>query len=172
MGQNVCCMKQTDIHDEPKRVIPCNYSNCNSTPASSTSKMIARQQQKRLASSPTTTNLGATEPWTLERCLMNSPDVNISQCTNNFGCDDLLKFDKRYQKIDLSSPDLHTDFFTPRLSFSSDKLGLLRKIDEEDDEGFCGGSIGGKVNKRVSFKLPQEADIIIFYSPREKFQEY
>lgn len=103
---------------------------------------------------------------------MNSPEVNISESTNNFGGGDRPKVVKRYQKMDFSSPDLHTDFFTPRLSFSSDKLGLLRKINEEDDEGSCVGSIGGKVKKRVSFKLPEEADIIIFYSPREKFEEY
>ncbi|KAK1378302.1 hypothetical protein POM88_025046 [Heracleum sosnowskyi] len=169
MGQNVCCMKQSDIPDEPKRVIQPFNSNC-STPVSPTSRMIPRKEQTRLAS-PTARKLGATETWTLERCLMNSPEVNISECTNNFGGDNGLKVVKRYQKIDLSSPDLRTDFFTPRLSFSSDKLGLLRKIDEED-EGFCGGSLGGKVKKRVSFKLPEEADIIIFYSPREKFEEY
>lgn len=169
MGQNVCCMKQPDIHDEPKRVIPCG-SNC-STPVSSTSKHIANQEQTRLVS-PATRKIGATEPWTLERCLMNSPEVNSSECTDNFGGNDRPKVVKRYHKIEFSSPDLHTDFFTPRLSFSSDKLGLLPKVDEAKDEGSCVGCMVGKVKKRVSFKLPVEADIIIFYSPREKFEEY
>lgn len=103
---------------------------------------------------------------------MDSPEVNISPCTNNIGGDNRLKFVKRYKKIDMTSPDLNTDFFTPSLSFSSNKLGLLQNIDEGEDVGSCGGSRGRKVNKKVSFKLPEEADIIIFYSPREKFEEY
>ncbi|KAK1381908.1 hypothetical protein POM88_019643 [Heracleum sosnowskyi] len=169
MGQYFCCMKQPSSQDESKRVNPYD-SNC-STPVFPISKMKIKQEQIHLTS-PAARKVAVTEPLTLEQCLMDSPNLNISRCTNKFGGNDQPNVVEKYQKINLSSPDLRNDFFTPRLSFSSDKFGLLRKIDEDDDEGSCGNLVGGKVKKRVSFKLPEEADIIVFYSPKEMFEEY
>lgn len=171
MGQFLCCMKQTTLQDESKKVNPCDSNN--STPVFPISKMKIKQDQKHFTSpdqkyfnSPVAKKLAGTEPLTLEQCLLESPELNISQRPNKFGGKDQPNLVEKYQKINMFSPDMQTDFFTPRLSFSSDKLGLLQKIDEEDDEGS-----GGKVKKRVSFKLPDEADIIIFYSPEESFDK-
>lgn len=153
--------------NEPKEATPSD-SNF-STPASSISSMKTDKEKMHLIRPATKSTLG-------ECLMMASPQVNIGGAPSPSG-DQLQVTQMLYQKFQPSSPDVQTDFFTPRISFSSDKLGLLGKIDEEDDEGSCGGSISprthsGKMKKRVSFKLPEAADIIIFYSPKETFEEY
>lgn len=168
MGQNLCCMRQPSPDDHPKEASA--FDSNFSTPVSSISNrhLIFPDEKK----------LGQREFSTFGECLMDSPKMNIPQCSANIhtsGGDQLQVDQKLYQKIHPASPDVHMDFFTPRISFSSDKLGVLGKVDEEDEEGLCGGSISsrsqsGKLKKRVRFKLPEAADIIIFYPPKETLE--
>ncbi|GFZ03298.1 hypothetical protein Acr_15g0019060 [Actinidia rufa] len=75
--------------------------------------------------------------------------------------------------INLSSPELHTEFFTPTNNFclpgDSEKLWKVNEegADEVEFSGSSASGIGqsGKLKKRVSFKMTEEADIIVFYSP-------
>lgn len=169
MGQNVCCMRQPpSSENEPKEASP--YDSNFSTPASSISSMKTDKEKMHLIRPATNSTLG--------ECLMmaSPPQVNIGGAPSPSG-DQRQVMQMLYQKFQPSSPDVQTDFLTPRISFSSDKLGLLGKIDEEEDEGSCGGSVSprtpsGKMKKRVSFKLPEAADIIIFYSPKETLEEF
>lgn len=74
---------------------------------------------------------------TLEEYLKNSPAVNPR-----------VQPRKRVYPS-LSSPD---QFHTPRMSFSSSKV--------DDEAQRC-----GKGKKKVTFRLPEEDDMILFYSP-------
>ena len=114
---------------------------------------------------------------TLEDYLEDSPEVvNIqSQCSTNAG-DQVQVVHKGYQKIPPTSPDVTAGFYTPRISFSSDKIGLLGRVEKSED-GSSGSSISGRsengrAKKRVSFKLPDESDIIVFYPAEETFEDF
>ncbi|KAI3680460.1 hypothetical protein L6452_35231 [Arctium lappa] len=82
----------------------------------------------------------------------------------------------------MSSPEVRNmEFYTPRISFSSENRSrTLEKVDEnedeEEDEGLRFTPIlkrngSQKLKKKVSFRFPQEADIFIFYSPKENFED-
>lgn len=63
-----------------------------------------------------------------------------------------------------------------RESFSKDRLLVLDHVaDKEDYSTVSSVSLlsrtqSGKLQKRVSFKLPEEADIILFYSPQDSLE--
>nr|GEW55990.1 hypothetical protein [Tanacetum cinerariifolium] len=81
----------------------------------------------------------------------------------------------------MSSPEIRSaEFYTPRISFSlENRCGNLEMVDErdenEDEDLRCTPSLeengSRKLKKVVSFRFPQEADIFIFYSPKEKFED-
>ncbi|KAK4439411.1 hypothetical protein Salat_0276000 [Sesamum alatum] len=91
---------------------------------------------------------------TLEDCLMSSPAL---------GSGEIQVFKPTGKRVYPSSPDMDSSsmFYTPRMSFSSSSSsGKLEKIDE-----LC---MRKQLKKKVRFK---EADIMIFYSPSETFDD-
>lgn len=159
MGQNLCCMKHTSFGNGHNKKAGTNGSN------SSTRRNLDRKNKQVHSSFENKVKLS-----TLEDYLVNSAEVNVpSQCSTEV-------VHKGYQKIHPASPDVSTSgFYTPRVSFSSDKIGLLGKFDEENEDGSSGSSIrseNGRVKKRVSFKLPDEADIIVYYPSEDAFEDY
>ncbi|CAA2992165.1 Hypothetical predicted protein [Olea europaea subsp. europaea] len=108
---------------------------------------------------------------TLRDWLVDSPSgLNGLECIVG----DEIQVLTQPNKVYLSSPDhVHTGSFTPRVSFSMGKQ-KLDKIDEskEEEEDLSMISQNGNLKKkRVRFTLPEEADIIIFHSPKEIFEE-
>ncbi|GJT85004.1 hypothetical protein Tco_1066721 [Tanacetum coccineum] len=81
----------------------------------------------------------------------------------------------------MSSPEVRSaEFYTPRISFSlENRCGNLEMVDErdenEDEDSIFTPTLkrngSQKLKKKVSFRFPQEADIFIFYSPKEKFED-
>ncbi|GLT72846.1 hypothetical protein SLA2020_447450 [Shorea laevis] len=89
---------------------------------------------------------------TLEECLSASPGYAYEQF-----------FDRIYPAF---SGEDHEDY-----SFSRDSMERLLKVEEIDRREMGVSSLSrsqsGKVKKSVRFRLPEEADIIRFYSPEE-----
>lgn len=109
---------------------------------------------------------------TLRDCLVDSSSgLNNPECIMGGEIQIMRQSNKQ---VYLSSPDhAHTGYFTPRVSFSMGKQ-KLDKIDEskEEEEDLSMISQNGNLKKkRVRFTLPEEADIIIFHSPKEIFEE-
>ncbi|PIN21340.1 hypothetical protein CDL12_05976 [Handroanthus impetiginosus] len=72
-----------------------------------------------------------------------------------------------YPSASSSSPDSDNNlFYTPKKSFSS--VGKLEKSDKlgESSKSKRGS---GKLTRKVTFKLPDEADVITFYSPKDLY---
>ncbi|CAL5410482.1 unnamed protein product [Camellia sinensis] len=202
MGAKLCCFKPTS----PKPHLPKgnSFSDQNVSPRLTSSKprLPKRDSYSEKNVSPILTSpkpclpkgdsfskknvspglVGKKDIATLGECILASPERNGNnknpQCITG---SDLNIIKQLSKKVYLSSPDLRTEFFAPKTSFSSPMDGLNSrkpwKIGEGENEfPASSGNRGqgdGKVKKtkKVSFKLPQEADIIIFYSPREIFDE-
>uniref|UniRef100_A0A5B7BRG3 Uncharacterized protein n=1 Tax=Davidia involucrata TaxID=16924 RepID=A0A5B7BRG3_DAVIN len=158
MGANFCCLRQSSSEQHPKTVGP-------SSPSSSESL----KKEERQFHTPENRFTVVGNLSTLEECLTASPGSN-SPCIN---ATEFHVFKQLPRRGHISSPRVQTKFFTPRNSFSSDRV--LEKIDEGDEEDMSVSSMSrtqsGRLKKRVSFKLPEEADIFIFYSPKETFEE-
>lgn len=164
MGQNLCCMKHTSSENDHTKKASITGLNL------STKRNLDRKNKQVHCSCENKVKFS-----TLEDCLVNSPAMNrYSQCSTDVGLHQLQIVHKGYQKIHPASPDINTGFYTPRISFSSDKIGLLGRIDEENEDGnsISGRSENERVKKRVSFKLPDEADIIVFYPSEDTFEDY
>lgn len=58
--------------------------------------------------------------------------------------------------------------FSPRISVSSGRLAAGDHVGGKLELEAMSRTPSGKLKKRVTFKLPEEADIIIFYSPSSK----
>lgn len=154
----------------------CMSSNCSYSDKQEKEIIISsidqNVTQKNFNKIKTITNEeGGRNSSTLEDCLLASP--NPAYMISN-GSGDFQVFKQLFQKLHPSSPEDHSaDFFTPRISFSAEKLGLLGKLNEEEEEELCGAisrTQSGKLKKRVSFRLPEEADIFIFSSSPEHTQ--
>ncbi|CAK9156852.1 unnamed protein product [Ilex paraguariensis] len=148
MGSNLCCLRHSGSDQKSKG---SSSGDQNGTPAS----------QKQL---------NPQENLTLEQCLMASPGLkrvypSSPDVQPGFSTPRISFSSDRTGKI-----DEHTEFFTPRISFSGERV---RKNNEDEDSSSSinGGSPIRKSKKKVSFKLPEVADIIIFYSPGESFEE-
>lgn len=166
MGQNLCCMKHTSQGNDHNKKASTTVSSL------STRRNLDRKNKQVHCSFE-----NKVKHSTLEDYLVDSPEVNVySQCSTEVGNHHQLQVvHKGYQKIYPASPDVTPGFYTPRVSFSSDKIGLLGKVDEENEDGSNGSSIrsqNGRVKKRVSFKLPDEADIIVYYPSEDTFEDY
>ncbi|KAK1403131.1 hypothetical protein POM88_002736 [Heracleum sosnowskyi] len=157
MGQNLCCMKRTspgDDHNKKARVTGLNVS---------TKINLDRKNKQVHCSFESKVKFS-----TLEDYLVDSPEMNrCSQCITDIGDHQLQIVHEGYQKIHPASPDVTTGFYTPRISFS-EKMSLLGRVTEENEEG----SISGRVKKRVSFRLPDETDIIVFYPSEDTFEDF
>nr|GLL23941.1 uncharacterized protein LOC109167239 [Ipomoea trifida] len=85
-------------------------------------------------------------------------------------------------RVSLSSPDHHAvagGFFSPRLSFSTAER--LVKIEESEEKKEVSPSrsammsrsrsSSGRFKKKVTFKLPENADVVVFCTPHESFED-
>lgn len=147
MGQKLCCFRPSTTENQPQNT-PRNPKETNSL------------SDDRFLEVETI--------MTLEDCLISSPALN-PQCNIRAGEIPVLK---QPNKVYPSSPDFsNTHFYTPRMSFSSGKLEKIDEFGEEDEEevSIISRSGQGTLKKKVTFKLPEEADMIIFYSPTETF---
>ncbi|KAA8520174.1 hypothetical protein F0562_014430 [Nyssa sinensis] len=166
MGAKFCCLRQSSSEPQPKQLAGSPDQDV-ADPSFSKPKCL----EKREFQSPdnSVTMVGS---LSLEECLLASPaGLNSPSCISTTG--ELPIFKHFSQKmVHSSSPKVHKNFFSPRNSFSSDRLG---KIDEENEEDSLISATStrrrGKLKKRVTFNLPEEADIIIFYSPKQTFEE-
>lgn len=160
MGSNLCCMKQQEQQKVPISI--------DQNPISI--KKIEEEKKKQLSPLDNKLETKSKEISSLKDCLLNSPRLNPPYVNGG----EVQVYTQKPKKVILSSPEVQTEFFTPRISFSAERLGYLGKIDEKDDEeDLCmmSKSRCEKLKKRVSFRLPEEGDIFIFYSPEETVEK-
>lgn len=152
MGSNLCCLSQKDseIH-QPKS-------------KNNTSTLLHQKKS-------------------LHQCFLDSPNyINNPKTTTkriyvSSPCHEVNNSNFYTPRISFSSPEamINKDLFgTPRISFSERvrKIEEINIIGEEiEDEGLMNRTQSEKLKKKVTFKLPQEDDIIIFCSPRKSFDE-
>ncbi|XP_019171779.1 PREDICTED: uncharacterized protein LOC109167239 [Ipomoea nil] len=85
-------------------------------------------------------------------------------------------------RVSLSSPDQHAGaagFFSPRLSFSTaERLGKIEETNEKKELSPSRSAMmsrsrssSGKFKKKVTFKLPENADVVVFCTPHESFED-
>ncbi|KAI5672923.1 hypothetical protein M9H77_13287 [Catharanthus roseus] len=101
---------------------------------------------------------------TLEDCLLASPSLNSPPRNHQI-------FKQLPRKICPSFPpeeEESQDFSTPRLSFSSSKR---HDIDVNLSSKSIRKSGSGKSGKKVRFRMPDEADIYLYYTPKTTFEE-
>ncbi|KAH8486026.1 hypothetical protein H0E87_027472 [Populus deltoides] len=105
---------------------------------------------------------------TLQDWLLTSPSLKAEQLRGGELC--VLKHG--------SSKRVHPSISTKaRVSFSTGRLLGLDQVDDKEHYVSASSVVSsisrtqsGKSQKRVSFKLPEEADIIIFYSPQNSLE--
>lgn len=136
-----------------------------------------KQPRKNIInSSARNNNYRKIECMTLEDCLLASPNLNAHP--RIMGGHEIQIFKHLPSKVYPSShsPDISQELFTPRRSFS-ERLGRIDESLEHDvDELSSKSSISrsggsGKVRKKVTFRLPKEADIFSYYTPKDVFEE-
>ncbi|KAL3519387.1 hypothetical protein ACH5RR_017536 [Cinchona calisaya] len=163
MGALLCCMSQPMTQEtRAEKFIP------------------GRDHDILLGSSSVQKNIyRKVECSTLEDCLLASPNLNAHPRIVGGEIQIFKHLPKRVYPSS-SSPDTNQEFFTPRRSFSgADRLG---RIDEDYEEygdlvhelssvSSVSRSGSGKVKKKVSFKVPEEADIYIYYTPKDESEE-
>lgn len=95
---------------------------------------------------------------TLEEWLLASPSLNKNSSSGG-----------EYYVFKNFSPKVHfhRSLYADKADYTSNSLEGLLKLDEVEKEELRASSQSGKTKKRVRFKLPEEADIFIFYSPAE-----
>lgn len=156
MGSNLCCLNQKDseIHQP-------NTKNNTST--------LLHQEKS------------------LHQCFLDSPNyINNPKTTTkriyvSSPCHEVNNSNFYTPRISFSSPEamMNKDLFgTPRISFSErvrkmEEINIIgeEKEEEEEEERLMNRTQSGKLKKKVTFKLPQEDDIIIFCSPTKSFEE-
>lgn len=127
--------------------------------------MMMKKKKKRQSDHQPNENMVAKiRKFTLEELIMASP--SRPDCFTNGG--DLHVFNHSYKRVHPSSTGvLHTDLSSKATdSFPLEKRE--RDIHEEAEvlesvDSLISTSQIGKLKKKVSFKLPEEADIIVFY---------
>ncbi|KAG2678154.1 hypothetical protein I3760_12G130600 [Carya illinoinensis] len=110
---------------------------------------------------------------TLEDCLgALSPDYAYEEDCKNGGKYQVLPqyFNRVYPA--LAGED--RDCYKSRGSLCRERLLKVEEIGRRSEVGISSSTLisrsrSGKAKKRVNFKLPEEADIIIFYSPHRVF---
>ncbi|CAI9086905.1 OLC1v1020830C1 [Oldenlandia corymbosa var. corymbosa] len=168
MGGVLCCRTQP-ITDENQP----NKKN-EDVPHKSSSSSIAAADYKP-------------KKWmTLEECLMASPNINVHHHSCILGGgghhDQAQMFRKNLpNKIHpSSSPDDDDinieEFFTPSRSFSLGRIDEREEEEEQDEKSSASvtpsSRVGsGKSGRKVSFRLPGEADIFIYHTPKETLDE-
>lgn len=112
------------------------------------------------------------EVVTLEECFLASPGkADYCFCTNR---GDYYVLKQLSNKICPSLSGDCADFVTEsKDSVSLEKLFKMEEVLDSGEKDFSSVSRtqSGKEKKRVSFKLPEDSDIIIFYSPELDSQD-
>lgn len=157
---------------QPEKVIAGHNQNIHPRSPSPHKKQI------RHINSSAENRFRKVEYMTLEDCLLASPNINVHPRITGGEIQMFKHLPKRVYPSS-SSPDVNQEFFTPRRSFSSGANNIGR-IDEDDEldgdhDSMSMSSISrsesGKVKKKVSFRLPEESDIYIYYTPKDVFEE-
>lgn len=155
MGSNLCCVSQKDSEIQPPK-----------------SKNIS-------------TSTFPHQEKSLHQCFLDSPNpkTTTKRIYVSSPCHEVNNSNFYTPRISFSSPEhmMNKDLFgTPRISFPErvrkiEEINIIdeekEKEEEEEEEGLMYRTQSGKLKKKVSFKLPQEDDIIIFCSPRKSFEE-
>lgn len=160
MGVSLCCMRPSQ--PDATAIIK--------SPTSKKRVFEAKKEEERVDSGSTT----------LKDWLVNSPNNNLVHHATNPTKRQNINARSPSPQV-MSSPEVRSsEFYTPRISFSSDnRYGKLLKVDERDEDEdeessstpILKGDEGQKLKKKVSFRFPQEADIFIFYSPKQNFED-
>ncbi|KAK9133134.1 hypothetical protein Scep_012662 [Stephania cephalantha] len=179
MGASLCgCRtipKEDDSIDGSKISVTPEINNNRFSACSRTEKM-KKNNTKREYSMRHQTNkvIAKKRTFTLEDWLLNSPGFKPEHF--NRGSGELHAFRQHYRSRVHPSSTTNTMVSNPSVaSEASDEtvdFSVDRVLDAEDQLFNVVGSppslsrsLSGKIKKKVSFKMPQESDIIIFHSP-------
>ncbi|KAK9268164.1 hypothetical protein L1049_010606 [Liquidambar formosana] len=174
MGANLCSFKR--LNSEPQRPKAIGSADKDVSagssifefvkPACLKTEKVAMKKKKR-ESHPPEKKIVKGKKLTLEEWLVSSPGLKPADCILGGEPNALKNYSKKVYPS--SNRDCNS---RPRESL--ERLVQTDEGDEgEEDSEFFSLSTNrnGKVKKRVSFKLPEEADIFIFYSPEETHEE-
>ncbi|PWA60043.1 hypothetical protein CTI12_AA385910 [Artemisia annua] len=168
MGSRLCCMRRSQRSKEAT----CSTIVIIKSPAKTRKRVYeeAKEVEQGVERGSITLN-----DW-----LLQSPNNNLGYHAMNPTKLQVVNAGSPPHQV-MSSPEVRSaEFYTPRISFSlENRCGNLEMVDERDeneDEALIftptlkeNGS--QKLKKKVSFRFPKEADIFIFYSPEEKFED-
>ena len=169
MGSRLCCMGRSQRSQEPT----CSTIVIIKSPAKT--RKIVYEEAKGVEQGVDRGSI------TLKDWLVRSPNNNLGYHAMNPTKLEVVNAGSPPHQV-MSSPEVRSaEFYTPRISFSlENRCGNLAMVDERDeneDEDLIltptlkrNGSRKLK-KKKVSFRFPKEADIFIFYSPEEKFED-
>ncbi|KAA8515584.1 hypothetical protein F0562_018805 [Nyssa sinensis] len=146
MGATFCCLRQSRSKQQPKRVGSHEDVDQSSSIIDIAKSEILKKEEKRFPSPEN--RITVVENLTLEQCLTASPGFNPPPCITS-GELHVKQLPKRGHVLS-SSPRVHSNFCTPRSSFSSDKLWRIDEGDDEDSPFSSRNSTpNGKLKKRV-----------------------
>lgn len=149
MGQKMCCLRASAaaVEDQPRVINP-----------SSKTRNLREDNRTRDSKKPESSK----KMMTLEECLKNSPA--LPPPVNH------RPHPKKRVYPSTSPPNSdNVRFSTPRLSFSSSASSSLLLPGKDVEAAQPCRSYGRreKSKKKVTFRLPEEDDIILFYSPKQ-----
>ncbi|XAR65722.1 hypothetical protein NMG60_11009923 [Bertholletia excelsa] len=176
MGNYQCCFRPPSPKPQRRECSNPGY-HVNATP----DKSFVQQQcsngdeQSRLQPPEKTIAMVRNSVCTLGERLLNSPARSPPCITEG----DLSIIKQRPNRMYLSSPEIGSEFFSPRTSFCSPGNSLcfkgLEKVDERDEEEFAFSSMSrgqsGHLPRKVKFRLPEEGDIVVLYPSGQPFEE-
>lgn len=171
----ICSCFSRPITDEvqPKKAVIGRYQN------TLLGSLPPEKKQTRHMNSSAQNKFRKVGYMTLEDCLLASPSLNAHPRVVGGEIQIFKHLPTNRVFPSSTSPDTGQEFFTPRRSFSGADCKLGR-IDEDygqdaDQDSSRVSSISrsgsGKVKKKVRFRLPEEADIYIYYTPKGEFEE-
>lgn len=181
MGASLCCMRSS------RNATPSTIVITKSPLGARNTNIIYEAREERVDNTTHGTTTTTLQHW----LLLESPNNNL----NIKGHHPLANRPPTKLQLLLNaaatSPPSHShvmtspaDFYTPRISFSSDnpseKLIMVDEINNNEDDVDQGlmftptsnTNATRSLKKKVSFRFPQEADIFIFYSPKQDFVDH
>lgn len=192
MGAVFCCMKQQPSPKDDYQLMMSNSNHSVSaaeTPFADDAKSvaIAKTPEKRhdLESGTSVekkyTMIGS---MTLQDYLLASPNVNVNPPRNRIG-GEIQIFKNLPRKLcpaSSASPEDNViegnnEFFTPIMNFSpaDHRLGVMEDethvVGNLSTESIVSRNASGKLGKKVRFRMPEVADIYLYYTPKETFED-
>lgn len=185
MGAVLCCMKQPNAEDDYQLMMRNSNQTDdeqNAKPATKTPEKIQRHDLE--LETKVEKKYAMIGSMTLQDYLLTSPNVNLNPPKNHIG-GEIQIFKHLPRKLgpasSASSPDDHViegnhEFFTPIMNFSPADHGLGVIEDEKHVVGnlsiksISSRNTSGKLGKKVTFRMPEEADIYLYYTPKETLE--